>query len=84
MMLSYPYAWLPVVAVVGVAVLLTNAYLPLIALLAFLLAVLTAIAAAIVSVPYILGRYAGRRWRAHAAARAPRDLSTGRRRAGAA
>ncbi|MGH3042795.1 MAG: hypothetical protein ACRDNG_13840, partial [Gaiellaceae bacterium] len=62
-MVSYPYAWLPVVVAVGMLVLLTNAYLALIALMVLVLAVLAALAAAIVSVPYVLGRYASRRWR---------------------
>jgi hypothetical protein len=75
-MASYPYAWLPVVIVVGTVVVLSNAYLALIALLVVLPAVLVAVAAAIVSVPYVLGRYAGRRWREHGAARTPRAWFT--------
>jgi membrane protein DedA with SNARE-associated domain len=83
MMSSYPYAWLLVVIVVGTPVLLTNAYLALIALMFVLPVVLLALAAAIVWVPYVPGRYAGRRWREHAATRTPRALSTARQRAGA-
>jgi hypothetical protein len=45
--------------------------------------VLLALAAAIVWVPNVLGCYAGRRWREHAATRTPRALSTARQRAGA-
>ena len=47
-MSSYPYAWLLVVIVVGTPVLLTNAYLALIALMFVLPVVLLALAAAIV------------------------------------
>ncbi len=82
-MSSPPYAWLLVVIVVGTPVLLTNAYLALIALMFGLPVVLLALAAAIVWVPYVPGRYAGRRWREHAATRTPRALSTTRQRAGA-
>ena len=46
-MLSYPYALLPVVIVVGALVLLTNAYLALIALMVLAVAVLAALAAAL-------------------------------------
>ena len=46
-MSSYPYAWLLVVIVVGTPVLLTNAYLALIALMFVLLVVLLALVAAI-------------------------------------
>jgi hypothetical protein len=56
MMSSYPYAWLLVVIVVGTPVLLTNAYLALIALMFVLPVVLLALAAAIVWVPYVPGR----------------------------
>jgi hypothetical protein len=83
MMVSYPYAWLPVVIVVGTLVLLTNAYLALIALMILVPAVVLALAAAIVSVPYVLGRYASRRWREHAATRAHRVASAERQQAGA-
>jgi hypothetical protein len=81
MMSIYPYAWLLVVIVVGTAVLLTNAYLVLIALMFVLPVVLLSLAAAIVWVPYVPGRHAGRRWREDAANRTPRALSTARQRA---
>jgi hypothetical protein len=80
-MMSYPYAWLPVVVVVGTVVLLTNAYLVLIALMVLLLAVLAAPVAAIVSVAHVLGESARRRWREHGGARTPRAWSTWRQRA---
>jgi hypothetical protein len=83
MMSSYPYAWPLVVIAVGTAVLLTNAYIALIALMYVLPVVLLAIAAAIVWVPNVLGCHAGRRWREHAATRTPGALSTARQRAGA-
>ena len=60
--LSYPYAWLPVVVLVGAVVLVTNVYLVLAALFVLLLAVLAALAAAIVWVTYTLVGYARRRW----------------------
>lgn len=82
-MSSHPSAWLLVVIVVGTAAFLTNAYLALIALMFLLPVVLLALAAAIVWVPYVPGRHAGRRWREHAATRTPRALSTARQRAGA-
>ena len=82
-MSSYPYAWLLVAIVVGTAVLLTNAYLALIALMFVLPVVLLALAASIVWVPYVPDRHAGRRWREHAATRTPGALSTARQRAGA-
>lgn len=82
-MSSHPYAWLLVVIVVGTAVLLTNAYLALIALMFVLSVVLFALAATIVWVPYVPGRHAGRRWRELAATRTPRALSMARQRAGA-
>ena len=81
-MSSYPHAWLLVLIVVGTAVL-SNALPALIALMFVLPVVLLALAAAIVWVPYVLGRYAGWRWREHAATRTPRALSTARQRAGA-
>ena len=81
-MSSHPYAW-PLVVIVGTAVLSINAYLALIAPMFVLPVVLLALAAAIVWVPYVLGRYAGWRWREHAATRTPRALSTARQRAGA-
>jgi len=81
-MSSYPYAWPLVIIAVGTAVL-SNAYLALIAPMFVLPVVLLALAAAIVWVPNVLGCYAGRRWREHAATRTPGALSTARQRAGA-
>jgi hypothetical protein len=77
------YAWTPLVIVFGLAILLTNVYLALIALVVPLLAVVAALAAAVLAVPYVLGRYVGRRWREHAATRPHPALSTERQRAGA-
>jgi uncharacterized OsmC-like protein len=81
-MLGYPYEWLPVGLVVGTALLLTNAYLALIALAVLVPAALVALAAAIVLTPYALVRYAGRRWREPVATPTPRPLSTERQEAG--
>ena len=59
-MSSYPYAWLLVVIVVGTPVLLTNAYLALIALMFVLPVVLLALVAAIERVHDEHVRQAGR------------------------
>jgi hypothetical protein len=67
-MVRYFYAWTPVVIVVGTVVLLTNAYLALIALMLVSLVALAALAWAIVSVPYMLGRTLSRRWRGRSGA----------------
>jgi hypothetical protein len=58
-MVSYSYAWTPVVIVIGTVVLLTNAYLALIALMIVSFVAL----AAIVMAPFWLIRSVGRRWR---------------------
>jgi hypothetical protein len=58
-MVSYSYAWTPVVIVVGTVVLLTNAYLALIALMIVSFVAL----AAIVMAPFWLIRSVGRWWR---------------------
>ena len=60
-MVSYFSAWTPLVIVVGTAVLLTNAYLALIALMIVSLVALAALAWAILAVPYMLGRAISRR-----------------------
>ena len=81
-MVSYPFAWAPVVMVFGTVVLLTNGYLALIALMLVSLVVLAALAWAIVSVPYMLGRAVSRRWQGRSGA-SPRTatLSPAKRRA---
>jgi hypothetical protein len=61
-MVSYFYAWTPVVIVVGTVVLLTNVFLALIALMLVSLAALAAVLWAMVAVPYLLGRAISRRW----------------------
>jgi hypothetical protein len=61
-MVSYFFTWTPVVIVLGTLVLLTNAYLVLIALMLVALAALAALAWAIVVLPYMLGRTINRRW----------------------
>jgi hypothetical protein len=67
-MVRYSYAWTPVVIVVGTFVLLSNAYLALIALMIVSLFALAALAAAIVVVPYVLGRAISRRWQGRTSA----------------
>ena len=61
-MVSYFFTWTPVVIVVGTVVLLTNAYLALIALMIVSLVALAALTWAILAVPYMLGRALSRRW----------------------
>ena len=61
-MVRYFYAWTPLGIVGGLVVLLCP-YLALIALAGISLAALAALAGAIVSVPYMLGRAISRRWR---------------------
>lgn len=63
-MVSYFYAWAPVVIVVGTLVLITNVYLALIALMIVSLVALAALAWAIVAVPSMIGHAIGRRWHA--------------------
>ena len=77
-MVSYPYAWTPVVIVVGTAVLLTNAYLALIALMLVAFFALPLIAAAIIAAPYLLGRSIYRRWHEQSSAGPRRQLHAGR------
>ena len=67
-MVRYFYAWTPVVIVVGTVILLTNAYLALIALMIVSLVALAALTWAIVSVPYMLSRAISRRWQGRSGA----------------
>ncbi len=80
-MVSYFFAWTPLVIVVGTLVLLTNAYLALIALMIVSLVALAALAWAILAVPYMLGRAISRRWqgRRGASPRTAAALSPARR-----
>ena len=59
--MRYFYAWTPLV-IVGIVVLLSAPWLGLIALMIFSLVALSALAGAIVFVPYALSRAIGRRW----------------------
>jgi hypothetical protein len=81
--MRYFVAWTPVVIVLGTAVLLSSAYLALIALMIVAVVALPALAFAIVAVPYLLSRSLSRRLREHAATRTPRALSTGHQGTGA-
>jgi hypothetical protein len=80
-MVSYFFAWTPLVIVMGTVVLLTNAYLALIALMIISLVALAALAWAILAVPYMLGRAISRRWqgRSGATPRTAAALSPARR-----
>jgi hypothetical protein len=60
-MVSYWYAWTPVVVVFGTVVLLTIPYLAVIAVMIVALGALAVLAWAIVSVPLMLGRAISRR-----------------------
>jgi hypothetical protein len=60
-MVSYFYAWTPLV-IVGTVVLLSLPWLGLIALMIVSLVALAALALAIVVVPYMLSRAISRRW----------------------
>ena len=71
-MVRYPLVWTPVVFVLGTVVLLSNAYLALIALTLVALIALPALTLAIVAVPYLLVRSIGRRWEERSAANHPR------------
>jgi hypothetical protein len=69
-MVSYFYAWTPLV-IVGAVVLLSLPWLGLIALMIFGLVALVALAAlalAAVALPYFLVRSIGRRWQARSIA----------------
>jgi hypothetical protein len=66
--MRYFVAWTPAVIVLGTAVLLSSAYLALIALLIVALVALPALALAIVAVPYMLGRAISRRWHSRSGA----------------
>jgi hypothetical protein len=62
----YPYAWAPVVVVIGTAVVLAVPYLALIALIFVLVAALaavTALAWTTITALFVRGRVAHRRWR---------------------
>jgi putative redox protein len=69
-MLSYFFSWTPVVIVLGTLVLLTNAYLVLIALMLVALAALVALTWAAVAFPYMLGRAISLRRQGRSVARA--------------
>jgi ABC-type protease/lipase transport system fused ATPase/permease subunit len=72
-MVSYFYAWTPLV-IVGTVVLLSLPWLAVFALMIFALAALvalTALASAMVAVPYFLGRAISRRLRARSGANRP-------------
>ncbi len=62
-MVRYFYAWTPLVIVVGTVVVLTNAYLALVALMIASLVGVAALKRAIVSTPYMRRRAISRRRR---------------------
>jgi hypothetical protein len=70
-MVSYFYAWAPLV-VAGTVVLLALPWLALIALIIFVLVALPALVLATVAVPYMLGRAISRRIRQRSGADQPR------------
>ena len=67
-MVRYFYTWTPLV-IVGTVVLLSLPWLGLIALMIVSLVALPALAIAITSVPYMLGRAIGRRWQGRSSAK---------------
>jgi len=73
-MVSYFYAWVPLV-LVGAVVLLSLPWLALVALMVVALVALAALVAvvwAIVAAPFAAGRAVARRWRRHARLDRPR------------
>ena len=64
-MVRYFYLWTPLFVVLGTMLVLSSAYLALIALVILAPLVLAGLVAAIVGVPYLLGRAVGRRLHAH-------------------
>ena len=82
-MRAYSYVLLPVIVVLGTAVILINAYLALVVLIFVAPVVLVGLAAAILFVPYLFGRYVIRKWQEQSAAVTHEHWSAERQRASA-